>query len=149
MSNYEFAYSSVRLRFIGKRLDGSFSVFILIVMFLQKDRFLTMNSYNSEFYRGVDVHPNRSCLCILYNTEKKYLNRNIVNNFDNFKRILDPFLSNIVVGCESMDSYCWLVDGCHEHRIPFDLGHALYMKSRYIGIEQTKKPTSSEVDLNA
>ena len=46
---------------------------------------------NSEFYCGVDVHPKRSRLCILDNTGKQYLNRNIVNNFDNFKEFLNPF----------------------------------------------------------
>jgi len=84
---------------------------------------------NSEFYCGVDVHPKRSHLSILDNTGKKYLSRNIVNNFDNFKEILNPFLPNIVVGCESTYSYYWLADGCHQHLIPFYLGHALYMKA--------------------
>ena len=84
---------------------------------------------NSEFYCGVDVHPKRSHICILDNTGKKYVNRNMVNNFENFKEILNPFLPNIVVGCESTYSYYWLADGCHQHRIPFYLGHALYMKA--------------------
>ena len=43
--------------------------------------------------------------------------------------MLHPFLPNVVVGCESTYSYYWLADGCHEHRIPFYLGHALYMKA--------------------
>ena len=84
---------------------------------------------NSKFYCGVDVHPKRSYLCILDNTGKSYVNRNIINNFNNFKEILEPFLPNIVVGCESTYSYYWLADGCHSHRIPFYLRHALYMKA--------------------
>jgi len=87
------------------------------------------STINSEFYCGVDVHPKRSYICVLDNTGKQYLNRNIVNNFNNFKEIINPFLPNIVVGCESTYSYYWLADGCREHRIPFYLGHALYMKA--------------------
>jgi transposase len=84
---------------------------------------------NSEYYCGVDVHAKRSYVCVLDNTGKKYVNRNMVNNFENFKEILNPFLPNVVVGCESTYSYYWLADGCHQDRIPFYLGHALYMKA--------------------
>ena len=84
---------------------------------------------NSEFYCGVDVHSKRSYICVLDNTGKKYLNRSMVNNFQDFKEVLHLFLPNVVVGCESTYSYYWLADGCHEHRIPFYLGHALYMKA--------------------
>ena len=84
---------------------------------------------NSEFYCGVDVHCKRSYICVLDNTGKKYLNRSMVNNFQYFRELLHPFLPNVVVGCESTYSYYWLADGCHEHRIPFYLGHALYMKA--------------------
>jgi len=83
----------------------------------------------SQFYCGVDVHSKRSYVCVLDSTGKKYVNKNIVNNFENFKEILDPFLPNIVVGCESTYTYYWLADGCFSNRIPFYLGHALYMKA--------------------
>jgi len=97
---------------------------------------------DSEFYCGVDVHSKRSYICVLDNTGKQHLSRNIVNNFDNFKEILDPFSTKIVVGCESTYTYYWLADGCFEHRIPFYLGHALYMKA----ISQDKQKTDK---LNA
>ena len=91
---------------------------------------------NSQFYCGVDVHSKRSHVCILDNAGKKYVNKGIVNNFENFKEILDPFLPNIVAGCESTYTYYWLADGCHQDRIPFYLGHALYMKA--IGANKNK-----------
>lgn len=84
---------------------------------------------NSQFNCGVDVHPRHSRLCILDNIGKQVLNRNMSNNFNNFKQIIEPYMPNIVVGCESTYSYYWLADGCHEHKIPFYLGHALYMKA--------------------
>jgi transposase len=60
----------------------------------------------------------------------------MLNNFNNFKQIIQPFLPNIVVGCESTYAYYWLADGCHGDRIPFYLGHALYMKA--IGANKQK-----------
>ena len=43
---------------------------------------------NSEFYCGVDIHSKRSYICVLDNTGKKYLNRSMVNNFQDFKELL-------------------------------------------------------------
>jgi transposase len=52
----------------------------------------------------------------------------MINNFNNFKQIIQPF-PHIVVRFESTCSYYWLADGCHQDHIPFFLGHALYMKA--------------------
>ena len=57
-------------------------------------------SINSEFYCGVDIHPKHSQVCVLDNSGKKHINKNMVNNFNNFKQIIQPFLPNIVVGCD-------------------------------------------------
>ena len=43
---------------------------------------------NSEFYCGVDVHSKRSYICVLDNSGKKYLNRSMVNNFQDFRELL-------------------------------------------------------------
>ncbi len=46
---------------------------------------------NSEFYCGVDIHPQRSQVCVPENTGKKYVNQNMINNFNNFKQIIHQF----------------------------------------------------------
>lgn len=84
---------------------------------------------HSEFYAGVDVHPNRSQLCVMDNTGKILFNRNLLNNFSQIKKMLQPYKNNIVLGCESTYTYYWLADGCHDAGIPFYLGHAYYMKA--------------------
>ena len=66
---------------------------------------------------------------MLDNTGNKHFDKNIVNDFNDFKEIINPFLPNIVVGCESTYTYYWLADGCRKYKIPFYLGHALYMKA--------------------
>ena len=80
---------------------------------------------NFQFYCGVDIHPEWSHICVPDNTGKKYLNRNMINNFNNFKQIIQPFLPNRVVGCESTCCTYRLADGHKEYRIAFYPGHAL------------------------
>jgi transposase len=84
---------------------------------------------HSKYYGGVDVHPNKSQICVMDKTGQILLNKNFRNNFDNFNQIIQPFLPEIVIGCESTYTYYWLADGCHQAGIPFYLGHALYMKA--------------------
>ena len=43
--------------------------------------------------------------------------------------IIFPFLENVVICVECMFSWYWIADFCAEHKIPFVLGHALYMKA--------------------
>ena len=40
-----------------------------------------------------------------------------------------PSATDLVVGCECMFAWYWLADLCEDERIPFVLGHALYMKA--------------------
>ena len=83
----------------------------------------------STYYGGVDVHPNKSQVCVMDKTGQILLNKNFRNNFNNFKEIIHSFYPDIVIGCESTYTYYWLADGCHKSNIPFYLGHALYMKA--------------------
>jgi hypothetical protein len=41
--------------------------------------------------------------------------------------LIEKYQGNIALCCESTFNWYWLADGCHEHNIPFYLGHALYM----------------------
>jgi len=84
---------------------------------------------HSKYFGCVDVHPNKSQICVMDKTGQMILNKNFRNNFDNFNQIIQPFLPEIVIGCESTYTYYWLADGCHQAGIPFYLGHALYMKA--------------------
>ena len=84
---------------------------------------------NSQFDCGVDIHPEWSHICVPDNTGKKYVNRNMINNFNNFKQIIQPFLPNRVVGCESAYSTYRPADGCRKRPIPFHPGHAPNMKA--------------------
>jgi hypothetical protein len=55
--------------------------------------------------------------------------RNLTTDRQRFLRALEPFRSDIVVGCECMHSWYWLSDLCAEHSIPFVPGHAFGIKA--------------------
>src|SRR5262249_20854720 len=44
-----------------------------------------------------------------------------------------PFRQGLVVACECLFAWYWLADLCQEEKIPFVLGHALYMKAIHGG----------------
>ena len=46
-----------------------------------------------------------------------------------FLAAVAPYRDGLAVTVECMFAWYWLADLCHEHGIPFVLGHALYMKA--------------------
>jgi len=73
------------------------------------------------------------------------LHRNIRNDFDFFKSLIEDFNGNISVGCESIHNYYWLADGCIDNNIPFYLGHAYYMKAIHGGKKKDDKLDSKKI----
>lgn len=102
---------------------------------------------HSDYYAGVDVHPRRSQVCVMDKTGQIMFNRNLKNNFAQFKQMLEPFKNHIAVGCESTYTYYWLADGCHDSEIPFYLGHAMYMKA-ISGNKQKHDPLDAKTIAN-
>lgn len=98
-----------------------------------------------QFYCGIDLHANTMHVCVVDQQAKKCLHRNFKNDDPEFwlKRV-EPFRQqDLVVGCESTFNWYWLADLCRENKIPFVLGHALYLKAIHGG--KTKSdPIDSE-----
>jgi transposase len=95
-----------------------------------------MNFYSQQhpFYCGIDLHANQMYACIVDQAGKKHLHRNYkTRQSDKFFDDLAPFGSDLVLGCESTFNWYWLADACSEKRIPFVLGHALYLKAIHGG----------------
>jgi transposase len=65
--------------------------------------------------------------------------RNMRTDFDQFKKKMTPFLSDMAVGVESTHMYYWLADACKDEGIPFYLGHAYYMKTIHGGKTKTDR----------
>jgi transposase len=86
-----------------------------------------------QFYCGIDLHAKKMFVCVLDEHGTVVLHRNIKTDPEILKRVLQPFRDNLVIGVECMFSWYWLADWCREQKIPFVLGHALYMKAIHGG----------------
>jgi hypothetical protein len=43
---------------------------------------------HADYYAGIDVHPNRSQVCVMDKTGQVMLNRNFKNSFTNLKHLI-------------------------------------------------------------
>ncbi len=107
-----------------------------------------MNLYQTQhpFYCGIDLHANQMYACVIDQEGKKLLHRNFKTRqpeklFDQ----LEPYGSDVVVGCESTFNWYWLCDSCEEKEIPFILGHALYLKAIHGGKVKSDKIDSEKL----
>jgi transposase len=82
-------------------------------------------------YCGIDLHARTMHLCVLDQQGSILLDKNIAARPETFLKVIAPFREDVVVGVECMFAWYWLADLCAQEKIPFALGHALYMKIIY------------------
>ena len=89
-----------------------------------------MRFYNTphRFYCGIDLHARTMHVCVLAQDGAVVLDKNLPCHFETLLQALAPFRDGLVIGAECMFGWYWLADRCAEQKIPFVLGHALYMK---------------------
>jgi len=98
-----------------------------------------------KFYCGIDLHARKMYLCILDNTGEVRLHRNINTDREGFLKAIRPFREDIVVAVECMFTWYWIADLCVQEKIPFVLGHALYMKAIHGGKAKNDKIDSRKI----
>src|SRR5262249_57565784 len=100
-----------------------------------------MRFYNQQhrFYCGVDLHARTLSLCLLDSAGAIVLHQTLAASPDAFLAAVAPFRGGLAVACECMFAWYWLADLCLEEKIPFVLGHALYMKAIHGGQAKTHK----------
>jgi transposase len=100
-----------------------------------------MRLYNQAhaFYAGVDLHARTMFTHVLDQHGRTVLERDLPARPEAFLGAVEPFRAGLVVGCECMFAWYWLADLCEDQRIPFVLGHALYMKLIHGGKAKTDK----------
>ena len=100
-----------------------------------------MRFYNQQhrFYCGVDLHARTMYLCIRDQTGVILFHKNLPAQADAFLGAIAPYREDLVVGCECMFAWYWLSDLCAEQKIPFVLGHALYLKAIHGGKTKNDK----------
>lgn len=86
-------------------------------------------SQRHAFYAGIDLHARSMFTHVLDHDGRTVFERDLPADPDAFLDAVKPFRKKgLVVGCECMFAWYWLADLCEDQRIPFVLGHALYMK---------------------
>lgn len=98
-----------------------------------------------KHYCGIDLHTKKMYLCILDAAGDILLHRNIKTNREVFLKVIEPFREDVVVAVECMFTWYWIADLCADERIPFVLGHALYMKAIHGGKAKNDKIDSRKI----
>jgi transposase len=98
-----------------------------------------------KFYCGIDLHTKKMYLCILDETGEIRLHRNIKTDRGLFLKAIAPYRDDIVVAVECMFTWYWIADLCVKEKIPFVLGHALYMKAIHGGKAKNDKIDSRKI----
>jgi transposase len=106
-----------------------------------------MRFYNQQhkFYCGIDLHARKMYVCIIDQKGKTRVHQNITTDPELLFDIIFPYLEDIVICAECMFSWYWIADFCAEHKIPFVLGHALYMKAIHGGKTKNDKIDSYKI----
>lgn len=86
-----------------------------------------------KHYCGIDLHARTMYLCILDQGGEILLHHNIHCDPAAFLRAVAPYRDDLVVAVECMFTWYWIADLCAREKIPFVLGHALYMKAIHGG----------------
>ena len=97
------------------------------------------------FYAGLDLHTRMMYLCVVNPEGEIVLHRNLKSEPESLKRALGPFLPDVVLGAECTFSWYWLADYCRQEKIPFVLGHALYMRAIHGGKTKNDKIDSEKI----
>ena len=100
-----------------------------------------MRLYKSphEYYCGVDLHARSMFTHIVDSRGDTVFAKDLAADPAVFLNAVAPFRQGLVVGCECMFAWYWLADLCESERIPFVLGHALYMKMIHGGKAKTDR----------
>jgi len=98
-----------------------------------------------KYYCGIDLHTKKMYVCILDAEGKIMVHRNIKTEHETFLRIITPYRDDLVVAVECMFTWYWIADLCSKEKIPFVLGHALYMKAIHGGKAKNDKIDSRKI----
>jgi transposase len=86
-------------------------------------------SQQHRFYAGIDLHARTLHLCVLDQQGQVLFDKNLPARPEALLQALAPFRDDLVLGAECMFAWYWVADLCADQKIPFLIGHALYMKA--------------------
>src|SRR5262249_54196006 len=94
-------------------------------------------SQSHQFYCGIDLHARLLAICILDQAGNIVLRRQILADKQLLLETLAPYRPDVVVCVECLFAWYWVADLCRAEKIPFVIGHALYMKAIHGGRPRT------------
>ena len=100
-----------------------------------------------EYFCGVDLHTRTMHLCILDQTGRIQLHKNIRSRPEALLEAVGPFRDGLVLACECVFCWYWLADLCEREGIEFVLGHALYMKAIHGGKTKNDRLDSEKIAI--
>jgi len=106
-----------------------------------------MKFYNQQhqYYCGIDLHARKMYVCILDQKGKTRVHKNIRTDPELLFELIFPYLDDVVIGVECVFCWYWIADFTAEHKVPFALGHALYMKAIHGGKTKNDKIDSYKI----
>jgi transposase len=96
-------------------------------------------------YCGIDLHARSMYMCILSQDGEILLHRNMNTSPETLLKAIAPYREDLVVAVECVFTWYWLADLCAQERIPFVLGHALYMKAIHGGKAKNDKIDAQKI----
>ena len=112
---------------------------------MPKETMMRFYQQQHRFYCGVDLHARSMYLCVLDPAGQTLLHRDFPADARAFLDAVAPYRDGLVVAVECMFAWYWLADLCHEHQIPFVLGHALYMKAIHQGKSKNDRLDAAKI----
>jgi transposase len=100
-----------------------------------------------RFYCGIDLHARSMYVCILNHDGAILVHKNLNATPENFLQIVSPYRDDLAVAVECIFSWYWLADLCTREKIPFVLGHALYMKAIHSGKSKNDKIDAHKIAM--
>ena len=94
---------------------------------------------------GIDLHARSLYVCLLDDTGKILLHKNIRATPEALLKLIDSYRDDLVIGVECMFAWYWIADLCAQQGIEFVLGHALYMKSIHGGKAKNDRIDSEKI----
>ena len=106
-----------------------------------------MRFYNRQHrhYCGIDLHVKSMYVCILDDTGRVLVHRNVRSTPEAFLETIAPYRDDLVVAAECMFTWYWLADVCAAEGVAFVLGHALAMKAIHGGKAKNDKIDSHKI----
>lgn len=108
-----------------------------------------MRFYKNQhrYYCGIDLHAKTMYVCIIDTSGKVLAHRNIRCRPEEFLHLIAPYREDLVVAVECMFCWYWLADICAKEKIPFVLGHALYMRAIHGSKAKNDKVDSEKIAM--